>query len=103
MLRYIGTVLNLMHANKGYYSPPSFVSSCLRCIGTTLNFVAGGKISQAVAYSIANAAPMVAALWGILWFKEFKGAPASSVVLLVLMFMTYSGAIASIAVSSGSV
>merc|ERR1719197_305372 len=72
-------------------------------VGTTLNFVCGKKVSQAVAYSIAQAAPMIAALWGVIYFREFKGAPAASYILLSAMFASYAGAIVSIALASGKV
>jgi glucose uptake protein len=62
-------------------------------MGTMLNFVAGAKIDYAVAYSIGQAAPMAAALWGIFWFREFEGAPAKSRIAMGAMFALYSAAI----------
>ena len=73
-------------------------------LGTTLNFVAGQAFSsQAVAYSIGQAAPMVAALWGIFFFREFSGAPRLTWLLLALMIGCYVGAVVSIALSAGAV
>ena len=70
--------------------------------GTTLNFVAGiGMSSQAVAYAIAQAAPMVAALWGVVAFREFRGAPWTAWLALVLMFAAYASAVVVLALSSG--
>jgi glucose uptake protein len=69
-------------------------------LGTLLNFVSGSKVSFAIAYAIGQAAPVAAALWGILYFKEFRGAPCISFCLMAAMFMFYGGAVALIAMSS---
>tara|TARA_B110001452_G_scaffold219983_1_gene192143 strand:- start:1156 stop:2415 length:1260 start_codon:yes stop_codon:yes gene_type:complete len=81
-----------------------FLGGAVWTLGTTLNFVAGKAVaSQAVAYSIGQAAPMVAALWGIFYFKEFSGTGPLARLLLSLMFACYVGAVVAIALSSGSV
>lgn len=77
------------------------VAALVWVTGTMLNFVAGDAVgSPAVAYSIAQAAPMVAALWGVLFFREFEGASPLTWLLLMSMFCCYSGAIAAIALSN---
>ena len=70
-------------------------------LGTMLNFVAGAKVSFAVAYSIGQAAPMAAAIWGIFWFQEFEGAPRKSQILMGIMFSCYTAAILVIASAGG--
>jgi len=62
--------------------------------------VAGGKVSFAISYSIGQACPMVAGLWGILYFKEFKTAPTISWFLLGNMFLFYTAAIGTLALAS---
>jgi glucose uptake protein len=44
---------------------------------------------------------MVAALWGILAWKEFKGAGSSAKLYLALMFVFYGLAIALVAHANG--
>src|ERR1700739_4854950 len=43
-------------------------------VGTVFNFVAASLAGVAISYAIGQAAPMVAALWGVLVWKEFDGA-----------------------------
>ena len=53
------------------------------------SFMANKAASPAIAYGLSNAAPVVAALWGILVWKEFKGAPKKTNRLLTFMFAAY--------------
>ena len=57
--------------------------------GGVFNFVAAGLVGVAVSYAIGQAAPMVAALWGVLVWKEFRGANARARTYLVAMFGFY--------------
>ena len=58
-------------------------------IGTVFNFVAASLVGVAVAYAIGQAAPMVAAAWGVFVWNEFRGAPRSSWLYLGAMFILY--------------
>jgi len=57
--------------------------------GAVFNFVAGGKLGVAIAYAIGQSSPMVAALWGVLVWKEFEGAGAKAKGYLAAMFAAY--------------
>ena len=70
--------------------------------GMVFNFVAASFVGVAISYAIGQSAPMVAALWGVLVWREFAGAPPSARVYLALMFASYVGAIAVIANAYGS-
>ena len=69
-------------------------------IGTGFNLVAGSKVGFAISYAIGQSAPMVAALWGVLVWKEFEGANEKAKRYLGLMFLFYIGAIACLAYAS---
>jgi glucose uptake protein len=43
----------------------------------------------AISYGLGQGATLVAALWGVFIWKEFKGAPAGTNVLLALMFASF--------------
>lgn len=58
-------------------------------VGTVFNFVAASLTGVAISYAIGQAAPMVAALWGVLVWKEFAGANAKAKAYLVAMFASY--------------
>lgn len=59
------------------------------CLGNSVSFMSVGAASPAISYGLSNAAPVVAALWGIFLWKEFKDAPKGTNTLLSLMFVCY--------------
>jgi glucose uptake protein len=63
-------------------------------IGTTLSMVAAGKASFAISYGLGQGATMVAALWGVFIWREFRTAPPGTARLLVLMFLGYIAGLA---------
>jgi glucose uptake protein len=65
--------------------------------GTVFNLVASSLTGVAISYAIGQSAPMVAALWGVLAWKEFNGANRQAKVFLALMFVFYVFAILLIA------
>jgi len=65
--------------------------------GTVFNFVAASFVGVAISYAIGQAAPMVAALWGVAVWREFKGAPPRAWAYIGLMFACYVVAIAVLA------
>lgn len=65
--------------------------------GTVFNFVAASLVGVAISYAIGQAAPMVAAAWGVFVWKEFAGADKQAKVYLTLMFVCYILALAVIA------
>jgi glucose uptake protein len=67
------------------------------CVGGAFNFIAAGVVGVAISYAIGQAAPMIAALWGVAVWKEFRGANTAARVYLFLMFVFYLLAVACIA------
>ncbi|NJO70044.1 MAG: multidrug DMT transporter permease [Bacteroidetes bacterium] len=59
------------------------------CLGNSVSFMAVGAASPAISYGLSNSAPVVAAIWGIFVWKEFKGAPKGTNTFLFLMFLCY--------------
>jgi glucose uptake protein len=70
--------------------------------GTVFNFVAASFVGVAISYAIGQAAPMVAALWGVFVWGEFRGANATAKGYLAAMFVCYVLAIFVIARAYGS-
>lgn len=54
------------------------------------NLLASSVAGPAVSYALGQGATLVAALWGVFLWKEFKDSPGRVVVLLCLMFLSYS-------------
>jgi glucose uptake protein len=46
-------------------------------------------VGTALAYAIGQSNPLVAALWGVFIWKEFRGAPKKSEMLVGAMFLLY--------------
>jgi glucose uptake protein len=59
------------------------------CLGNSVSFMSVGAASPAISYGLSNAAPVVAALWGIFVWKEFRDAPKGTNLLLTMMFVCY--------------
>src|SRR5271169_5782404 len=57
--------------------------------GMVLNLAAANFTGVAISYAIGQSAPMVAALWGVLAWKEFQGARPQAKTYLALMFLFY--------------
>ncbi|MGD0443615.1 MAG: AcrB/AcrD/AcrF family protein [Edaphobacter sp.] len=66
-------------------------------IGTVFNFVAASLVGVAISYAIGQASPMVACLWGVFVWKEFRGANARAKGYLAAMFAAYMLALVLIA------
>ena len=58
-------------------------------LGTLLSFVTAGAASPAIAYALGQGATLVSALWGILIWKEFAGAPRKASFLNFAMFVLF--------------
>lgn len=58
-------------------------------IGTTFNFVAASLVGVAISYAIGQASPMIAALWGVAVWREFRGASGKAKGYLAGMFASY--------------
>ena len=71
-------------------------------LGTALSYIAAGKAGAAISYALGQGAPMIAALWGIFVWREFKGAPRSVGWLLMLMFIFFLSGLGAIIVSGAN-
>ena len=58
-------------------------------LGMSLSIIASGVAGFAISYGLGQGATLVAALWGVFIWKEFKGAPAGTNLLLALMFASF--------------
>ncbi len=70
------------------------LGGCIWALGTSLNYICAGTAGAAVSYALGQGAPMVAAIWGVFIWKEFKGAPKKVYWLLALMFALFVAGLA---------
>jgi glucose uptake protein len=55
-------------------------------VGMSFNIIASGRAGFAISYGLGQGATMVAALWGVFIWKEFRTAPAGTTKLIAAMF-----------------
>ncbi len=65
-------------------------------IGNSFNLIAAGKAGAAVSYGLGQGATLVAALWGVFIWKEFKGAPKGVTGFIAVMLLLFLAGIISI-------
>lgn len=58
-------------------------------IGMSLNVLAAREAGTAISYGLGQGATMVAAIWGVFVWREFREAPKSTWPLIWLMFVGY--------------
>jgi glucose uptake protein len=59
------------------------------CLGMSLSIIASGKAGAAISYGLGQGATIIAALWGIFIWKEFRGAPKGTNAVLGWMLVMY--------------
>lgn len=72
------------------------------CLGTAFSYIAAGKAGAAISYALGQGAPMVAAIWGVFVWKEFRGAGRSVSWLLGVMFAFFILGLICIILSGGN-
>jgi glucose uptake protein len=58
-------------------------------LGMSLSIIAAGAAGFAISYGLGQGATLVAALWGVFIWKEFRNAPPGTSPLLALMFASF--------------
>jgi len=62
--------------------------------GMSMSIIASGKAGFAISYGLGQGATLIAALWGVFIWKEFKGASRSVNTLVYMMFLAYLAGLA---------
>ena len=57
--------------------------------GMVVSFMGAGSGNPAISYALSNAAPIVAMIWGVFVWKEFKDAPKGTIPLIAVMFILF--------------
>lgn len=58
-------------------------------LGFIFNMIAAGKAGFAISYGLGQGATLIAAIWGVFIWKEFKDAPTGTNRLIALMFASF--------------
>ncbi len=67
------------------------VGGVIWSIGMSFSILAGDSAGYAISYGLGQGATMVAALWGVFIWREFRAAPQGTNGLLALMFACFVG------------
>ena len=101
---FVGESVSYSEYFKGNFKTHSvgILGGLIWGVGTVLSYIAAGKAGPAISYALGQGAPMIAALWGILVWKEFKSASKLVYLLLTFMFILFMIGLSLIVVSGGS-
>lgn len=58
-------------------------------VALSLNIIASGIAGPSISYALGQGATLVAAIWGVVIWKEFSAAPRGTAPLITLMFIAY--------------
>jgi glucose uptake protein len=59
------------------------------CLGMSFSIIASGKAGPAISYGLGQGATVIAAIWGIFIWKEFRSAPKGTNTILNFMLLFY--------------
>jgi glucose uptake protein len=91
-----GNPLTLKDYTKGSFDAHlnGILGGVIWNIGMSMSILASGKAGFAISYGLGQGATLIAALWGVFIWKEFKGASKSVNSLIFLMFVAYLAGLA---------
>lgn len=58
-------------------------------LGNSFNLIAAGKAGPAISYGLGQGATLIAALWGVFIWKEFRNAPGGTNYYITAMFLFF--------------
>lgn len=101
---FVGTPVTYKEYFKGGISTHlvGVFGGAIWCLGTAFSYIAAGTAGAAISYALGQGAPLIAAIWGVFIWKEFKGAGRPVVYLLLAMFALFIAGLATIIVAGGN-
>lgn len=101
---FIGEPVSYSQYFKGNLSTHSvgILGGIIWGVGTVLSYIAAGKAGPAISYALGQGAPMIAALWGVFIWKEFKGSSKAVNYMLIAMFILFISGLSFIVASGGN-
>jgi glucose uptake protein len=71
-----------------------FLGGLVWMLALSANLVASGVVGPAISYALGQGATLVAAIWGVFVWKEFRLAPKGTGWFIALMFAAYASGLA---------
>lgn len=94
----VGSVKDFLEGKRSWHMM-GLAAGAVWCVGTIVNFLSAGLVGVAISWAIGSGAPMVGALWGIFFWKEFKGADASAKRRIGLSLLFYIAGVVVVAIA----
>jgi len=66
------------------------LGGCIWMLALCLNAIAANVAGPAISYALGQGATLVAAIWGVLIWREFQNAPKGTSLYIALMFIGYA-------------
>jgi glucose uptake protein len=88
---FIGTPIGYSDYFRGSFSThlTGIMGGVIWGVGMSLNLIASGRAGFAISYGLGQGATMVAAIWGVFVWKEFRTAPKGTSGLIAAMFACF--------------
>lgn len=101
---FVGEPVSYREYFKGSFSThlTGVLGGAIWCLGTAFSYIASGKAGAAISYALGQGAPMIAAIWGVFIWKEFKGSSKAVNALLGIMFLFFIAGLGCIIISGGN-
>jgi glucose uptake protein len=101
---FVGQAVSYKDYLQGRFSTHlvGILGGAIWCLGTAFNYIAAGKAGAAISYALGQGAPMIAAIWGVFIWKEFRNGGKTVNALLALMFCLFIGGLSLIILSGGN-
>lgn len=101
---FVGEPVTYAQYFKGSFAThmTGILGGAIWALGTACSYIAAGKAGAAISYALGQGAPMIAAIWGVFIWKEFRGADRKTNLLLALMFLFFIAGLGWIIASGGN-
>lgn len=88
---FVGNPVNYSQYFKGNFKTHlvGVLGGVIWGVGTAFSYIAAGKAGAAISYGLGQGATLVAALWGVFIWKEFKNSSKATNKLLIWMFILF--------------
>jgi glucose uptake protein len=77
-----------------------FLGGVIWMLALSLNIIASGLAGPAVSYALGQGATLVAAIWGVFIWHEFRDAPQGTGKFVAAMFLAYAGGLSLIGMAA---
>jgi glucose uptake protein len=89
-LRIAGLTYGDYFRGSGKLHSLGILGGAIWMLALSVNVIASGVAGPAASYALGQGATLIAAIWGVFIWREFRGAPSRSNTFIYLMFACYA-------------